>query len=97
MPRQTLRDRFTLSRRAKTPKLSEVLKLVRPDSITYAPSVQGAIWLVELPTLEDAQKAQEILNAVILENNHTLSVVTPDSSAAKTLDELFTALSVRRS
>jgi hypothetical protein len=78
-------------------KLRSYLELVQPDSITYAPSVHGAIWLVEFSTAEDAQKAREILTAVVLENNHTLSVVSADSSAAKTLDELFTAISVRRS
>jgi hypothetical protein len=78
-------------------KLRSYLKLVRLDSITYAASVHGAVWSLELSTVEDVERAREILDAVALEHNQSLSVISADSPAGKTLEQLFTTTAFRTS
>ena len=77
-------------------ELRTYLAQVRLVSITYAPSVSGALWSVELSTAEDVDRATVILNTLTRQNNHTLSVVSADSPAGKTLEQLFTTLTFNR-
>ena len=77
-------------------ELRSYLEQVRLVSITYAPSVHGALWSVELSSAEDVDRATVILNMVARQNNHRLSVVSADSPAGKKLEQLFATLTFNR-
>jgi hypothetical protein len=65
-------------------------------SITYAPSVHGALWSVELSSPEDADRAVALLTAVTFQHGEMLSVVPADSPAGRTIAHLFTVLASNR-
>ena len=77
-------------------QLRSYLDQVRLVSITYAPSVHGALWSVELSTADDVERAMAILNTVALEHDQTLSVVPADSPAGHTIAQIFTLLTCNR-
>ena len=65
-------------------------------SITYAPSVHGALWSVELSSPEEAERAVARLTAVTLQHDEILSVVPAESPAGRTIAHLFTVLASHR-
>jgi len=76
--------------------LRRYLRDVPLQTITYAPSVHGALWSVELTSLEDADRAIALLTAVTFQHDETLSVVPADSPPGRTLARLFTLLASNR-
>jgi hypothetical protein len=76
--------------------LRHYLHDVRLRSITYAPSVHGALWSVELSTEEDLERAIALLTTVTLQHAQTLSIVPADSPAGRTIAHIFSLLAYNR-
>ena len=76
--------------------LRRYLRDIPLQTITYAPSVHGALGSVELTSAEDADRAISLLTAVTCQQDETLSVVPADSPAERTITRLFTLLASNR-
>jgi hypothetical protein len=69
-------------------KLRSILANYHLHSLTFIHTVHGDVGVVELDTLEDAQKLTATLSRFTLEDGCKLSVVPAESRAGQTIQQL---------
>jgi hypothetical protein len=73
-------------------KLRSILDDYHLHSLTFIHTVDGDVGVVELDTLEDAQKLTETLSRYPVEDGCKLSVVPAESRAGQTIEQLISRI-----